>query len=88
MKPGSDGATPDPEWDAVDREVRRTRGQVLGLAVWRRLAAAAGHDPKEPRFDGLRQQVVTAIGAALEVMDSDGFEGLEEWLKLEEDFGG
>lgn len=72
------------DWTDVDREIRQTRGRILGEAVWRRLCQAAGIGPKDPARQAERERVVTAIQAAAAVLDETGFEGLEEWLEMEE----
>ena len=69
----------------LDAEIRATRGRVLGEAAWSRLAQRANQDPKDPRYQQLREATVETIGAALMVLEESGFEGLVDWLDLEED---
>lgn len=70
----------------LDAEIRATRGAVLGEAVWRRMCQVTGLDPKDERWVDERGWIVQAVSGAAQVMDEAGFEGLEDWLKMEEDF--
>lgn len=72
--------------DIVDREIRWTRGRVLGEAVWRTICAKAGLDPKDETLHQRRDNLVAAVQGATAVMEESGFEGLEDWLKMEEEF--
>jgi hypothetical protein len=74
------------DWEVVEQEIRKTRGRVLGEAVWRRFAQAAGQDPKDENLAAERKRMVSAVTAALSTMDEAGFEGLETWLDMEIEF--
>lgn len=69
----------------LDAEIRATRGTVLGESVWRFMATAGGLDPKDPALEPQRRKLVDAVQAASMVMDESGFEGLVDWLEMEED---
>lgn len=71
------------EDEFLDLQIRRSRGQVLAEAVWRRLCMLGGSDPKDPALMAERTKVVTAVAAALTVMEGGGFEDLERWLEIE-----
>jgi hypothetical protein len=76
------------EPERVDYEERSARGEVLGGGVWRRLCAGTGRDPKDPALDRERRGLVESVRQAFVQMEGGGFEGLDEWLRLEEEFGG
>ena len=78
---------PGPERpEHIDREERASRGEVLGYAVWRRMAEAAGVDPKDEARATERQRVVDVVGQAFVALEGGGFEGIEEWNRLEHMF--
>lgn len=70
----------------INAEIRATRGRVLGEGVWRFLAIRGGLDPKDPAHADQAEQVVSAVQALSMVMDETGFEGIEDFLKTEEEF--
>lgn len=69
----------------LDAEIRATRGEVLGEAVWRRFCIAADRDPKEELLRPWHSSFVQIVQACLMAMEESGFEGLEDWLQMEED---
>lgn len=70
----------------IDREERASRGTVLGYAIWRRLAEAAGLDPKDETRGDERDAFVEAVRQAFVALEGGGFEGIEEWNRLEHMF--
>lgn len=70
----------------IDREERASRGTVLGHAIWRRMAEAAGLEPKDETRAAERAAFVEAVRQAFVAMEGGGFEGLEEWNRLERIF--
>lgn len=69
----------------LDAEIRATRGTVLGESVWRLFASQGGLDPKDPTLATLKGKIVDAVRATSMVMDESGFEGVVDWLEMEED---
>ena len=70
----------------VDAEIRATRGRVLGESLWRVLCVRRGDDPKDPDLALEKKRIVSAGMATFQVLDEVGFEGVDEWLQLEEEF--
>jgi len=70
----------------IDAEIRATRGRVLGEALWRVLCIRRGDDPKDPDLSFERKRIVSSSQATFQVMDEVGFQGLEEWLEMEETY--
>lgn len=56
---------------------------MLGEAVWHRICGKRGIDPKAESNRRSHDEIVHMIRDAAFVLDSDGFEGLSDWLRLE-----
>lgn len=67
----------------ADREERWSAGCALGEAVWLRLCAAAGQDPKDEKLMHAHGAIVEGVREAFFAMEGDGFDGLAEWLDME-----
>lgn len=68
---------------SLEREDRWTRGCAVGEAVWLQLCRLTGEDPKDPKLQTHRSQVVHAVRCAVYNFDEGGLDGLSEWLELE-----
>lgn len=70
----------------VDAEMRATRGRVLGESLWRVLCIRRGDDPKDADLALEKKRIVSAAMGTFQVLDEVGFDGLDEWLELEEEY--
>lgn len=73
----------DPRDAAIEREERWSRGSALGEAVWLRMCAAAGADPKDQELERQRGELVSAVRSAFFAFEGAGMDGLAEWLDME-----
>ena len=73
--------------DLTDDEMRVeeawSTASALGEAVWVRMCAAAGKDPKDLATSAMHDRIVGFVRDAAFVLERDGFEGVATWLETE-----
>lgn len=70
----------------LERETEWSHATALGEAVWRRISARRKIDYKDPLYLSAHNEVVELVRASAFVLEREGFEGLAEYLKREDEY--